>query len=107
MRARVVYTARSVFVFFVCFLNERQKANEDAFTGPFPYEEGVFEEKNKPTTTKTFSSRTTKKREPLLSRRRRRARVGGLFIIAGKVWVAFSSLLCLLRIYTREKRERI
>jgi hypothetical protein len=70
VRARVVYTARSVFVFFVCFLNERQKANEDAFTGPFPYEEGVFEEKNKPTT-KTFSSRTTKKREPLLSRRRR------------------------------------
>ena len=80
VRARVVYTARSVFVFFVCFLNERQKANEDAFTGPFPYEEGVFEEKNKPTT-KTFSSRTTKKREPLLSRRRRRrrARVGVVY----------------------------
>jgi len=59
---RVLCTARSVFLFFVCFLNERQKANEDAFTGPFPYEEGVFEEKNKPTTTKTFSSRTTDKK---------------------------------------------
>ena len=50
VRARVLCTARSVFlffVFFVCFLNERQKANEDAFTGPFPYEEGVFEEENK------------------------------------------------------------
>ena len=104
VRARVVYTARSVFVFFVCFLNERQKANEDAFTGPFPYEEGVFEEKNKPTT-KTFSSRTTKKREPLLSRRRR-ARAWVLFIIAGKVWVAFSSLLCLLRVFKRERKGK-
>ena len=45
----VLFTARSVFlfVFFVFFLNERQKANEDACTGPFPYKEGVEEKRTK------------------------------------------------------------
>ena len=103
MRARVVYTARSVFLFFVCFLNERQKAHEDAFPGPFPYEEGVFEEKNKPTTTKTFSSRTTKKREPLLSRRRR-ARVGCLLSRAKFGWL--SPLFFVFFVFKRERKGK-
>ena len=103
VRARVVYTARSVFVFFVCFLNERQKANEDAFTGPFPYEEGVFEEKNKPTT-KTFSSRTTKKREPLLSRRRRR-RARGCCLLSRAKFGLLSPLFFVFFGYLNEREK--
>jgi hypothetical protein len=95
---RVLFTARSVFlffvfVFFVCFLNERQKANEDAFTGPFPCKES----RKRTNQQQKLSRENDKKREPLLSRSR------ALFIAQS---LGLSPLLC-LRINEREKGKNI
>ena len=96
---RVLFTARSVFlffvfVFFVCFLNERQKANEDAFTGPFPYKES----RKRTNQQQKLSRENDKKREPLLSRR--------ACCLSRKVWV-FLLFFVFFLLNEREKGKNI